>query len=110
MTVSFDDMLAANATAFGESVTYKPSGGATRAITAVVNREPYGPIPEAAQESRALCHVTVRNSNTLGIAFSELNIGKDKIAFARRIGGTSTDNLITRVAQQIADGMIVECA
>jgi len=108
--IDFSGMLIANIIAFGETVTYKPSGGVARSITANVNRQPYGPIPESDQESRGVCHVTVRNVGTTGIAYAELNIGKDTISFARRRGGTATDNLITRLVEQIADGMIVECA
>jgi len=108
--IDFSGMLIANGTAFGETVTYKPSGGTARSIVALVNREPYGPVPESQQESRSVCHVTVQNSATLGIAYSELNIGKDLLTFARRKGGTSTDNLVTKAGEQIANGMIVECA
>ena len=101
MTSEFDQALidtAANfVDTFGESVTYWPKAGGSRAITAVVTRglpetiegAPYGHAPKTT--------IQVVNSNTTGIRSDEINLQGDKIEYQIRIGETAQKRRITNI-------------
>lgn len=92
----------------GEPVTYKPAGGGTRSITAVVDRDtPTAPTPSGMRgRPKASIQVTVRNSDSLGISMSELDLGGDKITLPVKVGQASTDRPINSLISQ-AFGMLV---
>lgn len=102
----FQDMLAAdaavfvNADEFGEAVVYVPRNGATRDISAQVQRE----VPEGNEQAEGAVvpslFVTVRNSSTTGISSAEVNTGGDKVRLAQRIGGETKDCPIIEVVSQ----------
>lgn len=92
----------------GEPVTYKPSGGSNRSIVAYIDRPtPAAPSPSGMRgRPKVNTEVTVRNSSTLGISISELNLGGDKIALPTKVGQASTDRPIKSLVSQ-AFGMLV---
>jgi hypothetical protein len=102
----FQDMLAAdaaifvNADEFGEAVVYVPRNGATRSISAQVQRE----VPEGDEQLQGTItpslFVTVRNSNSIGISSAEVNTGGDKVRLAQRVGGATKDCPIIEVVSQ----------
>lgn len=102
--MSFDDDFAADAlpdllTEHGEAVTYKPNGGGSRSIDAIVNRNPPAASEAASQgliaPGRML--LTVENDATSGISTDEIDTGGDKVTVALRVGGTATDRPITQL-------------
>lgn len=92
----------------GETVTYKPAGGDTREIQAIVDRDtPETPSPAGVRgRPKASIRVMVVNSSTEGITPSELNIGGDKIELPLRIGESATDRNIRSLSSQ--DGGMLE--
>ena len=98
----------ANLELFGEPATYRKAVGTTRSISIVVYRNP--PEPSAQQKgvletkTRLFC----RNSATLGISASELQLQTDEIDFPDRVGGTARAWQISRIVDQDGTGLILE--
>jgi hypothetical protein len=93
---------------WGEAVTYKPSVGATRSISAVIDRPGVrkSDIPGAYAANGPEILVRVINDSTTGITASEVNTGKDLISLAVRLGQTAQDRLITKVVSH-DEGLVV---
>lgn len=90
-SVLADDRFAFNdADIFGESATYKPKSGTTRAIKVVINRN-VPPFVDSQNVVRYPLLISVVNSATYGISSTELDTGADKISLPFRYGGTAQD-------------------
>lgn len=90
-----------------EQVVYRPHGGSTRAIDAIVDRDP----PDSAGQvgaSAPLVQVTVVNDATYGIASSEIDTGRDKIEVSDRHGKTATSRPIGRIVEHDAGVLVLE--
>ena len=90
MTVNFADMNADLLDGFGEEATYIKSGGATRAITIIIDRAPPAKLGEAPDSNRPMIQVLVANSATTGILASEIDLGSDSITLPARLGKSAT--------------------
>lgn len=95
-------------TDFAETVVYCPRSGVRRSVQAVVDRSPPQDLSEAAGVAGAGIQVHVRNSATLGIASSELDIGGDRIELALRLGATAQARPISRLVSQDAGILTLE--
>lgn len=80
-----------NSDEFAETVTYKPRGGGTRAIKAVVDRNPPAYKGPSGKIVTPVLAIRVPNSATTGISSAELDTGGDKVSVAKRIGETAED-------------------
>ena len=98
---SFDDRFAECAGQLldnlGESVVYKPTGGAPRTITAMVTRNPPQPAGDAPPTD--YLHVDVYDDSATGISKDELTAGQDEIELYDLVGR----NRRTRVIQLVVD-------
>jgi hypothetical protein len=83
---------------FGESATYKPAGGGSRSIQAIIDRDDAAALVGLANSP--LLIVRVKNSTTEGISASEIDTGGDKINLVVRLGETAQDRNITRILSQ----------
>ena len=75
---------------FGESVTYVPSKGALRSISAIVDREPAGVLDASGNAVFPKVTVRVYNSTTSGISSAELDVGADEMVLPIRVGDSAT--------------------
>lgn len=105
-----DEMLAGTANdflaEFGEPVTYKPKGGGSRSILAIIDRNPPAEIPGMpAGAHSSMMIATVANDETDGIGSSEVNCGGDKVELSVRIGETAVEKRITQILNQDAGMM-----
>lgn len=115
MTTFFDTTLAAAAPALvfpvmGESITYTPSGGSPRTITALVDRNPLEELSELGAVLVPAVEIEVLDNATTGIDSATLNVGGDTVTVALWPGKTPVVLPITfRFASQ-DDGLIrVRC-
>ena len=103
----FDAMLTDTAgdflTEFAEAASYIPSGGGSREIHAIINREPPEELTGGGHSPKAI--ISVANDSEDGISSSEINVSKDKIEYPVRIGETAQQRLITSIVSQDA-GML----
>lgn len=93
---------------FGEAVTYKPSGGDNRSISAVIERGTLAKLDggQAYAANGPEMVIRVVNDATTGITAAEVNTGKDLVSLPVRIGQSATDRLITKILAQ-DDGQLV---
>ena len=91
-----DDQLAVDAQfaftdpdAWAETVIYKKKSGETRTIKGQGSR--FSPVLSADGRAEVQMRFWFLNSSTLGIAWSELDTGGDKITVAYRRGGAAKD-------------------
>ncbi len=99
---TFDERFAARGaprllSEFGETVIYKPAGGAPRTITAMVTRNPPQEVTEGARTFFLI--VEVYNDATTGILGKNITTMQDKISVADVVGRKPRDKTI----QQILD-------
>ena len=111
--LSFQDILTNTAdnvlsTLGEESVTYLPSGGDSRAITAIVNRSPPAGLDGAPHGHAPLATIVVKNDATDGISSSEINTAKDKLKLPVRIGQSPQARRLTKILSQDAGMMKLE--
>jgi hypothetical protein len=94
---------------FGESITYWPYGGAAREIIAIVERSPPAIFDAAGNALLPTATVRVYNSATSGVSSKQVDIGKDEIEMAGKIGDTLTKRfgLMTMISQ---DSGVVQLA
>jgi hypothetical protein len=71
---------------FGESITYYPTGGGRRPITAIIERNPPAVYDASGNAVMPTATFRVYNSCRSGIASSEINIGTDEVEFVLKIG------------------------
>jgi len=109
MAIDFGKVTPGFLSLFGESISYVKAGGTTRAIVAVVDRQPITSIPETPAALRPHMLVYVANSATTGISLAELDCGTDLLRFAARVGGTAEDITLTRIYSQDAAMLCLEC-
>ncbi len=112
MVNTFDQELIATTpeflSAFGETVTYWPSGGVSRQITAIVKRqEPQG-LEGAPHGVSHKAEIQVANNSTTGISSDEVNTKKDEVELAVRIGETAQKRLIGDILSHDAGMMRLE--
>jgi len=86
---------------FGESITYVPVAGASRSITAIVERDPPAIFDAAGNAVFPKATIRVYNSATTGIASSAVNIGSDEITMSLKVGDAVVRrfSLMTLLAQ-----------
>lgn len=89
-------LIAAALTAFGKTATYKPSGGSTREIVALINNANAKGLHGGVNSPHL--SIWVRNS-LAGISTAEVSTGKDKVSIATRYGETAQDRLITKIIE-----------
>jgi hypothetical protein len=112
MTTQFDTLHGAYAAPallvmYGESVTYRPAAGGTRAITAIVTTDAASIAGLVEDVSQVKCVIKVLNNATTGIASSELNCGGDKIDAVLRNGDTADTLAIKLLVNDDAGWTIV---
>lgn len=95
-------------TVFGETVTYKPRGGGTRSISAVVNREQPAGLDGAPHGHAPVVTIEVINDSTTGISSDEVDCGGDNVNLAVRIGDTPQDRPIVNAISMDAGMMRLE--
>lgn len=112
MTNDFDQELIDSAADMvdtcGESVTYYPKGGGSRAITAIINRGQPGDLdgPPQGVAPRLIIHVA--NDSSTGISSNEIDTGGDEVKVAVRIGETVQSRRITKIVTMDAGMMELE--
>lgn len=88
---TFDDEFASDAypdlvAQFGDETTYRPSGGGTRTIDAIIVTNPVELQAVSEDAPAARCLVRTLNSATRGILASEIVLGRDKVDVDLRDG------------------------
>lgn len=68
-----------NTDEFSELITYKPRGGGSRQIKAIIDREPRAVYASTESVILSTFRIMVRNSCTLGITGDEIDTGGDVI-------------------------------
>lgn len=87
-----------------EAVTYRPSGGASATINALVDRLGPQPIPGSSQPVRAWrFELTVLNDSTLGILSTGINTGADQVDLPERSGGTAVTWALGEILEHDGD-------
>lgn len=109
---TFDEELVALTpeflTTFGETVTYWPSGGESREITAIVKREEPARLEGAPHGVSHSLEIQVANDATTGISSDEVNTKKDQVELPVRIGETAQKRLVAEIISQDAGMMMLE--
>ena len=98
-----------NTNDFAETVLYRPLGGATRSISAVVFRQVAELISDAENRLVTVFEVHIKNDGCSGIATSELNLGGDQIDIAERIGKAAKPRAIVQVIDQDEGMLVLQC-
>ncbi|MBN1377855.1 MAG: hypothetical protein JXA04_01315 [Gammaproteobacteria bacterium] len=100
LIAAFDKVLAK----IGKPVVYKPGGGGSRQIRAIIVRFPPAKVgPSGSQGRTPKAIIAVKNDSTEGISSTELDTGGDKISYPVRIGQDPQDCLIgKKVTSNIA--------
>ena len=89
-------------TMYGESVTYRPRSGGTRAITGIVITDAATIAALVEDVSQVRCIVRLLNNATTGIAASEVDLGGDKIDAPLRDGDSATTLAIKQLVNDDA--------
>ena len=103
-----DDLAVEMLAAFGESVTYWPAGGGSRAITAVIDRNPPRELDGLPHGHTKEWIVLVANSSTTGISSSEIDCGGDKIEIPARMGEVAQKRRIVNILSQDSGAIRME--
>jgi len=107
---TFDELIKATAheflTEFGVPIKYKPKGGGSRAILAILNYEPPEDLGYGIQTE--VKSIGVMNDPVEGISSSELNMGGDMVELAVNIGDVPMDRPIKEILSQDAGMMALE--
>jgi len=82
---------------FSESITYRPRGGGTRSITAMVSRVDRTQWQGVDNAVTVQAVIVVRNSSTTGISATEINTGGDAVDYSTRDGKAAETRSITRI-------------
>jgi hypothetical protein len=113
--IETDAALFVSTSDFGESVTYYPHryfGSAAReprTINALVEREQIAIITDDVETVAPMFRVHVINNSTTGISSSELDLGRDQIAFPKRDGKTAERFTILQLTTQDHGMLVLEC-
>lgn len=99
---AFDSQFTASAVTplfglFSETITYRPRGGGTRSITAMITRIDRTQWQGIDNASIPSATITVRNSASEGISSTEINAGGDRIDYQVRDGVTATTHTLMRI-------------
>jgi len=105
---------------FGEIAAYLPSGGDERNIVVVIERNPIANQSETPGVLSRPMLVHIPNSSATqgftadltatGISSTELNVGRDKLRLAVRVGTTATEVSIRRIVAQDESVLTLEVA
>lgn len=104
-----------NADEFAESVVYYPNqyfgeaARAARTITAVVIREPLQVFSEDGDTVLPVWEIHVANSNEVGIASDEIDVGRDQISLPPRDGNDPEKRTITRLIAHDLGMLQIQC-
>ena len=93
-------------TAFGETITYNPSGGGSRSILAIIDQLEPGQLTN--NSNAQMTTISVANNSTSGISAAEIDTGGDKVTLAIRRGETAMQRRITSIISQDAGMMTLE--
>ena len=81
---------------FGDTVTYRPLGGAARVVSAIIEREEVRFVSVGEVPVQTIT-VSVKDDSVFGIATTEIDTGGDQIDLPLRVGETAVTRTITRV-------------
>lgn len=98
-----------NTNDFAELVTYRPRGGGSRVIDAVVFREVIDGYPEDQVTALDAYEVHVANDAVLGISSTELDTGGDAIELPPRDGKDATRKAILKIISQDNGMLVLDC-
>jgi len=109
-TNQFDELIIATANdllaEFGEPIVYLPSGGGeSRAIIAIVDRQPPADLETMPGVHATRTIISVANNSATGISSSEINLGADKVEVTLRINESAKQKRITGIISQDAGMM-----
>ena len=79
-----------------------------REITALVTRQPVEGLGDMPAGTSPRLTINVRNSATSGISSSEIDLGRDKVSVAVRIGETAQERKLAKLISQDAGMMVLE--
>lgn len=94
---------------FAESVVYRPLGGSSRTINAVVIRQLAELISDDENRVVPVFEVHVINETCTGISTAELNLGGDRIDIAERVGKTPLPRSIVQIIDQDEGMLVLQC-
>ena len=92
----------------GVDCKYTPNGGDERDITGAVNYgtiDPLSPLPAGHSDQWTL---TVKNSETEGIARSELDVGKDMVKVPKTKGGSLVERRIAKLITETHGYLVLD--
>ena len=92
-----DDTADYHLDAFAETITYFPSGGGSRSIRAIINRNDSEAMGSGIKGHGPLLTITVANRTDDGISAAEVNTGGDKVTLVVRIGETAQSRRIIKI-------------
>ena len=112
MPTVFDEQFAASAFSglldqFGEPLLYLPCPGQPRLITAIIDREPPAILDGSGNAVMPSAILQVVNSRRTGIARLELDIGRDQVEFALKVGCENKTKFSLMVLQSSSGGITV---
>ena len=82
------------------TITYRPRGGGSRSIEAIIEYPGPAAISGLSGGSRPIMDIYVKNDSTTGIASAEVDTGGDKLDVPIRFGLTVKRMRITRIFAQ----------
>jgi len=80
-----------------KSIIYRPRGGGSRNIKAIIEYPGPGAIGDLAGGGRPIMDIYIKNSSTSGISSAELDTGGDKLDVPLRFGLTAARVRVTKI-------------
>jgi len=107
----FNTMLIDTSDAFidcliSQSIVYYPAGGGTRTIDAIVDYAGIGGLSGVPHGSATMITISVKNSDSEGIATDEVDIGGDYVLVPDRVGKDAQSKRLTGIANEDS-GMVM---
>jgi hypothetical protein len=96
-------------TMYGQSTTYRPVTGSTRAITAIIHTDEITIAAFAQDVASVRAVVQVLNNGTSGILASELNLGGDRLDVPLRNGESASILAIKHIINDEAGVTTLAC-
>jgi hypothetical protein len=84
---------------FAEAITYNFRTGTTRALNAIVNREPYSFFDATGNASMASMTIVIPTVVD-GVLASEIDTGGDSVSLALKVGGTVVNKAVLAILNQ----------
>jgi len=82
------------------TITYRPRGGGSRSIEAIVEYPGPAAIGDLSGGGRPVMDIYVKNDSTAGISSAEVDTGGDKLDVPLRFGLTAARVRVTRIVAQ----------